>query len=217
MFQGVCEYLENLLARIDAPLLDYLLIIFFMDHNFRVPQLHRLIGHAEELKTLDRAEMLIFGDSIWLNLSPKTGAIDHRRPFELRIRCRELCWQLSSLAQVCSSSFPLTSTLEELKIEESSYLPSSHWEDDIEDTQWLELLDLFTALKDLYLTDEIAQRVCGALQRLSGERATEVLPALRNLFVRTLPLKSAQEAMMPFVAARQLSGHHPMVVDRWFT
>jgi len=83
----------------------------------------------------------------------------------------------------------------------------------MEDAQWLELLDPFTALKNLYLTDEIAQRCCGALRERSGERATEVLPALRNLFVRG-SLEPVQEAVKPFVTARQLSGH-PVVVDRW--
>jgi hypothetical protein len=67
---------------------------------------------------------------------------------------------------------------------ENDYLSLSHWKDDVENTQWLELLDPFTALKNLYLTNGIAQRFCGALQEASGERATEVLPALCSLFVR---------------------------------
>ncbi|KAH9954468.1 hypothetical protein BC827DRAFT_1242712 [Russula dissimulans] len=56
--------------------------------------------------------------------------------------------------------------------------------DDMENAQWLELLDPFTPLKNLYLTNGIAQRFWGALQEPSGERAIEVLPALCNLFVR---------------------------------
>ena len=185
-----------------------------MDLDFDVPQLHRLIGHAEEFKTFDRADMLIYDHSIQLILYPNTVEVDHRRRLELQINCRELDYQLSSLAQVCSSSFPLISALEELEIREDDSLSSSHWKDDMENAQWLELLDPFTALKNLYLTDGIAQRFCGALQELSGERATEVLPALRNLFVRGSSLEPVQEAMKSFVTARQLSGH-PVVVDRW--
>jgi len=84
-----------------------------------------------------------------------------------------------------------------------------------ETRRWLELLDTFTALKNLYLTDEIAQRVCKALQELSSEMATEVLPALRNLFIDdSQSFKHIQRAIRPFVTARQLSGH-PMVVSRW--
>jgi len=47
-FKGVYEYLEDLLVRIDTPLLHYLYFVPFMDFDFDVQQLHRLIGHAEE-------------------------------------------------------------------------------------------------------------------------------------------------------------------------
>jgi len=42
----------------------------------------------------------------------------------------------------------------------------------MEDTQWVEFLDPFVSLKNLYLMDEVARRVCSALQELSGEMAT---------------------------------------------
>jgi len=137
-----------------------------------------------------------------------------RRQLELQIKCQESDYQLLSLAQVCNPSFPFIFALEELQINEDGFLSSTHWKDDMENDQWLELLDPFTALKDLYLTYGIAQRFCGALQELSGERATEVLPMLRNLFVRGSSLEPIREAMKPFVAARQLSTH-PVVVDHW--
>jgi len=75
----------------------------------------------------------------------------------LEIDCEELDWQLSSLAQVCSS-VPLISALEELEVFEIGLLSSFYAME--ETRRWLELLDTFTALKNLYLTDEIAQRVC---------------------------------------------------------
>jgi len=214
-FNGVYEYLEDLLARIDPPRLYHLDVMFFKALNFDVPQLHRLIGHAEEFKTFYRADVSIYDHSIQLRLHPNTVEVDHRRRLELQIDCRELENQLSSLAGVCSSSWPLISALEELQIREDDSPLSSHWEDDMENTQWLELLDPFTALKDLYLTHGIAQRLCGALQELSGERTTEVLPALRHLFVRGFSsLEPVHEVMKSFITARQLSGH-PVVVDHW--
>jgi len=214
-FRGVYGYSEDLLARIDAPLLDYFFISFFVDFNFDVPQLHRFIGHAEELKACNHAAVSIFPDSIELSVYPKPREVGQYTRLWLQIICTESDWQLSSFPQVCSSSFPLISALEELEIKEYDYLPSSHWNDDIEDAQWLELLDPFTALKNLYLTHEIAQRVCGALQELSGEMVTEVLPTLRNLFVDGFgSLEHIEEAIRPFVAARQLSGH-PVAIDHW--
>jgi hypothetical protein len=210
-FKGVYEYLEDLLARVDAPLLYDLFIIFFMDLNYDLPQLHRLICHAEEFKALNHATVLHFHSRTLITLIPKAGAVDCRTQLRLRIEGRVLDWQLSSLAQICCPSFPLVSTLEELEIREYDYL---YWADDVENARWLELLRPFTSLKNLYLSHQIARFVCGALQELSGERATEVLPALRNIFVEGSSLQPVQEAMMPFVAARQLSGH-PIVIERW--
>jgi len=217
IFQGVYEYLEDLLARIDAPALYKLITIFFMDLNFDLPQLHRLIGHAEEFKAFDHAEVLVLNRSIELSLYSNTGVVDHRSQLDLEIICDELDWQIWSLAQVCRSSFPLISALEELEIREDHDVISVHWQVVMENARWLELLEPFTALKNLYLTDEITRRVCGALQELSGERATEVLPTLRNLFVDVdgfQSLEHTEEVIRPFVAARQLSGH-PVAIDRW--
>ena len=109
--------------------------------------------------------------------------VDHHSGLWLRIRCEELDWQLSSLPQVLNSSFPLISAVEELEIRGDGRLRSSYWKDDMEDTQWVEFLDPFVSLKNLYLMDEVARRVCSALQKISREMATEVLPVLRNLFI----------------------------------
>jgi len=81
----------------------------------------------------------------------------------------------------------------------------------MENAQWLELLEPFTALKNLYLTDKIPLHVCDALQELSGE---SVIPALQNIFIspRYL-LEDSREAIKAFVAARRLSGR-PVIVHR---
>ena len=63
-----------------------------------------------------------------------------------------LQWQLLSLTQVCRSSFARTfiSSLENLYICEDGY-PRLAWQDDTENAQWMELLQPFTAMKNLYL------------------------------------------------------------------
>jgi hypothetical protein len=212
-FKGVYEYLEGFLVRIDAPLLDDLKIEFFRDLDFDVPQLHRLISHAE-LKIFERAAVLICHSFIQLHLYPNTVEVDDRRRFALQITGTDLDYQISSLAQVCSSSFCLLSGLEELQIWDKDSLSSRCWKDHMESARWLELLDPFAALKNIYLSKEIATHFCSALQELSGESVTEVLPALRNLYVQRSSLESVQEVMKSFVAARQLPGH-PVVVDHW--
>ena len=77
----------------------------------------------------------------------------------------------------------------------------------MEDTQWLELLRPFTSVKDLHLSEPSVPFIAPALQELSGERVTEVLPALENLFLEEpQPSEPVKEAIEKFIAARQLSG-----------
>jgi hypothetical protein len=68
-------------------------------------------------------------------------------------------------------------------------------------------------VKNLYLTEEIAQRIVPALQDLVGVRATEVLPTLENIFLeegqRSGPV---QEGIQQVVAVRQAT-NHPIAVS----
>jgi len=95
---------------------DDLRATFFMDPNFDLPQLHRLIGHAEEFKTSDHAEVLILDDFVQLVLRRKTVSINDGELLVLMISCKELDYQLSSLTQICSSSFSPIHAWEELRI-----------------------------------------------------------------------------------------------------
>jgi len=132
--------------------------------------------------------------------------------------CRQSDWQLSMLAQVCSSSLYLISSLEHLYIHEYKAVESLRpcWQDDIENIQWLELLRPFTTVNALYLSRDITSRIAPALQELVGERVTEVLPALQSLFLEELrPSGLVREAIDKFVAARQHSNRPTIVVSHW--
>ena len=207
-FTGVIEYLEDLLARIDAPLLKTLFITFFHQLIFDTPRFTQLIcppkfrAHGET--------RVNFSDSrVWVTTETFGASLD------LEISCSQSDWQLSSLAQVCSSSFlrDLIPMVEYLYFEDVYVL--QRWQDDIEDSQWLELLHPFITVKDLYISQEFVPRIVPALRELTGERVTEVLPALQTLFLDDPhPSGPVQEAIEQFVAARQLAGH-PIAVSHW--
>ncbi|KAI9438855.1 hypothetical protein F5148DRAFT_1380071 [Russula earlei] len=205
-FRGVHEYLEDLLAQIEAPLLNKLDVAFFMDIDFVIPQLHRLISKTESFKTCDRATVYTFDRAIRFTVYRGTNQLPM---LSMEISCRELDWQLASLVQVYSSSFPLLSALVQLDI--TDYAPQSRWKDDMEATQWLELLVPFTAMKDLRLTHQVAPHVCQPLEELAGER---VLPALQNIFLTGLKPSRYPKYIEGFVAARKLSGR-PVAIHRW--
>ncbi|SRR5713101_4798067 len=87
--------------------------------------------------------------------------------------------------------------------------------DAIENTLWLQLFLPFTAVKNLYLSEEFAPGIAAALQELVGSRITEVLPSVQNIFVEALEsLGPLQENIGRFVAARQLSDR-PIAISVW--
>ena len=104
-FQGVSEYLEDLVARIDAPLV-YLRTTFFLQPIFDNPQLAQFISRTPTLYVRDGAHVS-FSDSgvgIALLSPPWTHPVEG---LILRTPCKPLVWQLPSLAQLCRSSLPL--------------------------------------------------------------------------------------------------------------
>jgi hypothetical protein len=125
-------------------------------------------------------------------------------------------WRVSSLEQVCTSSLPPVSTLEGLYIFEHPYRPP-RWQDDVENSLWLDLLRSFVAVKNLYLSEEYAPRIAPALQDLVGERTREFLPTPENIFLESFQPSGhlrVHEGILKFVAARWLAGH-PVTVSRW--
>jgi hypothetical protein len=201
-FRGASEYLEEILARIDAPRLEKLRIHFFNQITFDTPQLFQFINRSPTLRAPEEGCIKFNAEAI-LAKFPYGVAVS------VGILCTELEWQLSSLEQVCTSSLPLLSLLEDLVIcKEEDYLPD--WEDDVENTLWLDLLRSFVAVKNLYLSEDFAPCVAPAMQDLVEGRTTEVLPALENIFLEGPP----EEGIEMFVAARQLT-NRPVTVSHW--
>jgi len=215
-FNGSAMYLENLVVAIDAPLLDSLDITFFHVAKFDTPQLVQFISRTPNVRPSIDAHVAFSAESVSVLLP---GAFRGSLPGRLllKILCTPATWQLSSLAQVCESSLPrsLLCAVEHLYISDTEG-PRPDWEDDIESDQWLEVLRLLPAVKDLYLTQESMPRIAPALlEPIELESVTELLPALQNLFLEEpSSSRTDQEAIEQFVAARQLAGR-PIAVSHW--
>jgi hypothetical protein len=207
-FTGVSEYLEDLVARIDSPLLGLLDIILFHQLIFDVPQLTQFISRTPTLEVYDHARV-DFSDLHVRLTFPQIPSSSSSYHLTLKILCRRPEWQLSSVTQIFTSVFPQSfiRMVEQLSIRERSY-SKLEWQGDIEDNQWQELLHPFTAVKDLYLSKEFAPRIAPYLQELVGGRTTEVLPALQSLLLdKSQPSGPFEEAIEKFVSARRLSNH----------
>jgi hypothetical protein len=213
-FKGVNEYLEDLVRVIDTPRLNMLDIIFFNEIDFDTPRLARFIKRTPKLRKGD-AHIRFGANFARIGLEPPGPGL---AALSIAISCREPDWQLSSIEQVSLHS--TLSTIENLYIEHRYRQPVGEdepvWKDDaIENGQWLQLLLPFTAMKNLYLSEKFAPGIAAALQELEGDRITEVLPSLENIFVNGLkPSGPFQENKGQFVAARQLSDH-PVTISDW--
>ena len=220
-FRGVSEYLENLVARLNTPRLAETIIVFFNQLLFNTPQLGQFFSHLEKFRGLNRANLIFKNWGVVVNLPMSTSTVNEEPGLQLAIRCEELDWQLSSIVQVCASSSPTLSASEHLSIQQYIWTyeqPQPPANIMIESTQWLEFFHPFSVVKNLYLSKELMLSVMDALKGLHGERATEVLPALQDIFLEGLnsaePVEPIQEAIRPFIAARQLFGH-PVAVHDW--
>jgi hypothetical protein len=201
--------LDDLVAYIDTPRLNFLYITFFNDIVFDTPQFIQFISRTPMLKALEKVHIKFNRGSASVDFSSLTSAVC------MSISCRELDWQVSSVVQVCTSCMPPLSTLEHLYIRGVTPL-RAHWQD-VENALWLGLLHPFSAVKNLYVDEESAQRILIALRELIGDRVTEVLPALQNIFLeRLMPLAPAQDLLRHFVTMRQVTGH-PVAVSHWDT
>jgi hypothetical protein len=210
-FFGVSEYLEDFVARIDSPILDCLDITLFHQLIFDTPQLIEFISRTPTLEVHDEAQVSFSQLQVGVSFPKASSSSCH---LSFQISCRRPEWQLSSVAQICTSLFSRSSIhmVERLYIRERSH-STLEWQHDIEGSQWLAVLQPFTAVKNLYLSKEFAPRIAPSLQELVGGRTTEVLPALQRLCLEKHHPGPFEEAIKKFVAARRLS-NHPIVISR---
>ena len=207
-FKGASEYLEEILARIDAPRLNKMIITFFNEVVFDLPQLFQFISRRPTLRAPEKGHIIFNPRSITIRIRQTSGG-----ELSVNIPCTASDWQLSSLQQLCSSPLPV-STLDDLYIFEGVECQQACWFDGVENTLWLELLHPFVAVKNIYLSKRSAPHFAYPLQELVGARTTEVLPTLENIFLDGLQPSGLQKGIKEFAAARQLTSR-PVTVSRW--
>jgi hypothetical protein len=96
-FKGVSEYLEDVVARIDAPLLDSIYITFFNQLIIDIPQLAQFMRRTARFLAANEAYVCSDHSDVWVGYLPPTDISGKRSG--LRISCEGLDWQLS-----CSSA-----------------------------------------------------------------------------------------------------------------
>jgi hypothetical protein len=201
--------LEDLVSRIDAPVLHTVEISFFNQLTFNIPQLPQFIDRLGKFKALCQADISFSDDFVEVALlDSKSARAGEQTMLVLKILCSQPDWQSSSLAQLCGSSLHLLSTLESLSIHGNRLHSRPGWQDDMENTDWLDLLQPFTGAKEVFLSETIAESVAPVLKKLPVERVTGVMPTLRNVYLTGVrPSRPVREAFQLFIAARQHFTH----------
>jgi hypothetical protein len=211
-FKGVNEYLEEFVARINAPALYQLSTTFFHDGDLKAPELSQFINRTPTLGAYDEARLIFLRYDGLVRLRQSHPERSDHGMVEVKIISNEPRQQLLFLAQICTLSLRLLLITEDLYIvgERSPLLLS--WD---ENTELLGLLLPFTAVKNLYLCHSFTPRIVDALQELTGGRITEVLPALQNVLLEEYPpWEPLEKGIAEFISARQLI-NHPVAFSVW--
>ena len=203
-FHGTSEYLECLLATIDIPFLESIHITFFNQLIFHLPQLSQFIRRTETQQSPNQATIYYFGADISVTLY-QAGMPHH---LALRILCKQLDWQISSMAEIFEAISPILSHVEQLNIDAPSIFRSGQDEIGLSQLDFPDLFRQFVNVKRLYITGESVSHVTVAMGQITGQLAITVLPELREIYVGNLTeLASAHDGFKAFITAREHSAH----------
>ncbi|KAH9010366.1 hypothetical protein EDB83DRAFT_427148 [Lactarius deliciosus] len=200
-YRGTSKYLDSLVARIDAPGLEDISITFFSQPTMDALQLGRFIERAGIQTPLSQAEVQTSEHAISISLTD-SGASTHLR---LQISCKQLDWQLSSMAQVCDQFSPLLFHVNSPRI---NMTQSPSEQDDADGEQWLELIRAFGRATDLPVAGDLTTAILCALGLVDGEHTT-VLPSLRRIHIEN-PMamnEPSWDGLMSFITLRSRPGH----------
>ena len=208
-FQGITEYLEDLVARIDAPYLSDIEITFLYTFQPHFSKLNKFINQIEKHKSPRRADILFSERAISISfLQP--GA-----PTCLKIQLSgELLSeseQLFYIGLVCNDLSVFLSDVEDLRI---STTRQSRVEDGLRHRPWP--LNSFTGVKWIHVIGNLSAEFVHTLKEDEWRRKTGdvLLPALHKLYIPQLEPRHAplSEALVSFMTSRALSGH-PIAVE----
>ncbi|KAI9443730.1 hypothetical protein BJY52DRAFT_443861 [Lactarius psammicola] len=204
-FRGITEYLEDLVARIDAPRLGDIEVTFFNGSASDLSKLSEFINRIEMHKSPRRAHILSSDHTISISLiQPGAPAC-----LKLQLSCEQLSEQLSSMARICVPFSAFLFNVEDLRV--SAMHPSSCQDREA----WPKLIHHFRGTKWFHVDGKHSTNVvrASALQ-LPDRRREIVLPALHKLYIQPPGPRHAplSDAVVSFMTSRRLSGH-PIAVE----
>ena len=210
--KGDTSYLEDLVSRIDAPILQTFLIVPQVFTPLHIPQVLQFVSRVEEFKSPTTA-VLEFKD--W-GVEFKLKTLDS---FELGLIFNYAREGAGPMKFVCHELSPLFSCVGSLDLcgeTPARDLGGPVWWSRMFPMHWLDFFHPFIATQTLRVSCELFFCVVYALRDLTDEEATEILPELRTLFLEGFARsKPVPPVLDHFVAVRQRSGRPSLDCQSW--
>jgi len=201
-FRGVSAYLESLLSRIRAPLLEQLSITLFNQLTFTLPHLSHFTRTTEGLR--HPTAHIIFNRG---TVSFVVGSDKHfsEAVFSLHISCMHFDWQIDSATQVCAALVPILSAAEELTIDFKDQSSPLDLQEEVDGIAWHNLLGSFDSVKKLCIGYPFASGFASAMA-FDDADVLGLLPELQELKAELKITQAPHTAFAGFVNARQRAG-----------
>jgi hypothetical protein len=210
VFHGASEYFEDLVARIDTPVITSLKTWFFNQLEFDIPHFLQFISRTQ-IPGFEEAKLSFYDKGVVIDFGHRDplGGKEFQRALDIGISCHALDWQVACVAQICGKISPFLSNVERLHICNSRF-NEIVWKDYVDNPEWLEIFHAFSALHHMRIPHRLGGIIASALQEFTGERVMDALSMLNHLYLPP-PSASTQQAIQPFISSRQRS-KHPITV-----
>jgi hypothetical protein len=209
-FGGHIEYLEDLLALIDAPLLYNVTIEYFKEsfvEEIQVPQLSRFIGRTEYLNLAQfvHASVIFYHDIVHVIL-----ALPQMEFPQADVTLIFSSIHAPRVVHALGQLVTMFSNVGHLSIDGDG--DNADWSG-MDSTQWLRILCLFPAVETMHLVGDLPLFIASALEETAvaaEDLVTELLPALHSVSLDDYRDKAG--SMEKFLSLRKLSGRPVSVV-----
>jgi hypothetical protein len=223
-FRGVSVYLDNLVAQINAPILERLNLTLFFELAFTLVNLGEFISRAEGFGFRAGGAAQVSFNKDGANIDAGYKKSGYYEPWDIRklsvfVNCEPLDWQIDSAMQICNALAKVLLAVEELKlvlnasVNELSSDSENTLDARLDDILWHELLLPFIGVKELYISSSLTHELSQVLGLDAGGLALELFPELQKLHV-PVEMDNAINVFSHFVKTREFVGRPIHLVSR---
>jgi len=207
-FRGVAVYLENLVAQINAPLLERLIVALFFEIDFTLVSLTQFVHATSGLRCLSAKVLFKSGG---VSIVTNDGEFLSSGGLTININCEHLDWQIDVATQCCAALEQVLYAVDELTLELNKDGMPSDWDDSLDSMLWRGLLLPFRGVKKLQIGSSLTFELSDALKSDAAELDLNPLPELQKLEVQ-LEVNHANMLFSTFIETRDLEGR-PVELD----